>query len=77
MKTKFMSQINSSFGSGGMSLSMNDLQFSAFLLYLKQEKEDIPIRKAACIIGQQPCNKVWVLGKDLQVSNHACIIHFN
>lgn len=65
-----MSQINSSFGDGGMSLAMNDVQFSAFLLHIKSKCEEMPIRKAACIIGQQPCGKVWVLGRDIQVNNY-------
>ena len=50
-----------------MSLAMNDLQFSAFILHLKTNQPEMPIRKAACVIGQQPCDCVWVLGKDLQV----------
>ena len=69
-----MSQINSSFGSGGMSLAMNDLQFAALLLYLKSNSEctGTSIRKAACVIGQQPCGNVWVMGKDLQVGTLYC-----
>ena len=34
-KTNFLSQMNSSFGSGGMSLSMKDIQFVGFILHLK------------------------------------------
>ena len=67
-KNKFMSQINSSFGSGGMTLAMNDLQFATFIIHIKSHQQDMPIRKAACVIGRQPCGNVWVLGKDLQVS---------
>ena len=68
-KTKFLSQINSSFGSSGMSLAMNDLQFAGFILHLKRNQQGMPIRKAACVIRQQPCTNVWVLGQELQVSN--------
>ena len=68
-KTKFLSQINSSFGSGRMSLAMSDLQFARFILHLKRNQQGMPIRRAACVIGQQPCTNVWVLGKELQVSN--------
>jgi len=57
-KNKFMSQINSSFGSGGMSLAMNDLQFAAFLLHIKSNQQDMPIGKATCAIRQQPCGNV-------------------
>ena len=63
-----MAQINSSFGSGGMSLAMNDLQVAAFILHLKSNNQSTSIRKAASVIGQQACGSVWVMGKDLQVS---------
>ena len=62
-----MKQINSSFGSGGMALAMNEVEFSSFILFLKSKAHNMPIRKAASVIGQQPCGQVWVLGKDLQV----------
>ena len=68
-KSKFLSQVNSSFGSGGMSLAMNDLQFAGLILHLKGNQQGMPIKKAACVIGKQPCTDVWVLGKELQVSN--------
>ena len=65
-----MKQINSSFGSGGMALAMTETEFGSFLMFLKSNvpREGIPILKAAAVIGQQPCGKVWVMGKDVQVS---------
>ena len=46
----------------GMSLAMNDIQFSAFILHLKSNKPDMSILTAACVLGQLPCDSVWVLG---------------
>ena len=61
-KAKFMKQIiNSSFGSGGMALAMSEIEF---IMFLKSKAHNMPIRKAASVIGQQPCGQVWVLGKD-------------
>ena len=71
-KSKFIKQINSSFGSGGMSLAMNDAELAFFLMFLKSsltKSSSTPykITKAATVIGQQSCGQVWVMGKDLQV----------
>ena len=63
---KFMKQINSSFGSGGMALAMSEVEFATFIIYLTSHPQ-MPIRKAASVIGQQQCGKVWVMGKHLQV----------
>ena len=67
-----MGQLNALFSSGGMSLSFNDVQFSSFIQYLKNESNSrhLPIKKAAANIGLQPCGKVWVFGRDIQVSRH-------
>ena len=74
-KAKFMTQINNSFGSGGTFLALNEMQFSAFVKHLKLEhNHDMPIRKAACTIGQQPCLEEWVLGKDLIIGGNGNII---
>jgi len=64
-----MSQINSSFGSGGMSLALNEMQFGAFIQHLKTQcrTQTFPMKKAACVIGLQPCKQVWVLGDNIQV----------
>ena len=73
-----MEQLNSSFSSGGMSLSFNDVQFSSFIRYLKDEGNKIsglPIKKAADNVGLQPCGKIWVLSKEIQVNT--IIIHIN
>ena len=69
-KSKFMAHLNNSFGSGGMSLAFNDMQFSAFIQFLKADHgQHLPIYKAACTIGQQPCLKEWVLGKDVIIDS--------
>lgn len=62
-----MKQINSSFGSGGMALAFSEVEFKCFILYLKSTNNQMPIRKAATIMGLQPHDDVWVLGRDLQV----------
>lgn len=66
-KSRFMKQINSSFGSGGMALAMSEVEFQSFILFLKSKVNRMPIKKAAGVIGLQPCGKIWVFGKDLQV----------
>ena len=63
----FMSQINSSFGSRGMTLALNDVQFSALIQHLKGKQKSLLIKKAACTIGLQPCGKIWVFAGDVQV----------
>ena len=61
-----MSQINNSFGSGGMSLALNDMQFSLFVQFLKNEGHNaLPIRKAVTFVGRQKDNPVWVLGSNM------------
>ena len=75
-----MGQLNSSFCSGGMSLSFNDVQFSSFIQYLKDEGNNgsgLPIKKAAANIGLQPCGHVWVLGKEIQVNTIMLHINYN
>lgn len=63
-----MKQLNSSFGRGGMSLALNDIQFGALIQHLKDDAcNELPIKKAACVVGLQPCRQVWVLGAEVQV----------
>ena len=68
-KAKFMKQINSSFGSGGMALAMSEAEFQCFILFLKSttKMNGMPIRMAASVIGLQQCGKISVFGKDIQV----------
>ena len=50
-----MTQMNSSFGSSGMTMAFNELQFSCFIQYLKDGAEaPLPIKKAACVVGVPP-----------------------
>uniref|UniRef100_A0A1X7TIW3 Uncharacterized protein n=1 Tax=Amphimedon queenslandica TaxID=400682 RepID=A0A1X7TIW3_AMPQE len=63
-RSKFMQSINNSFGSGGMSLALNETQFSSFIQFLKNESSGhLPIKRAASIVGLQPSG-VWVFGQD-------------
>ena len=58
-----------------MSLAFNDMQFSAFIQFLKGEnRQHLPIYKAACTIGQQPCQEEWVLGKDVTICSNGELI---
>ena len=54
--------------------AFNESQFSAFIQFLKKECHEMPIRKAACTIGQQPCLKEWVLGKYIIVGEDGKLI---
>ena len=60
-----MAQLNGSFGSGGMSLALNEAQFSSFIQHLKDEgnQTGLPIKKAACNIGLQPSEHVDTRGR--------------
>ena len=68
-RNKFMAQLNGSFGSGGMTLSLTEPQFCSFIQYLQEEgnSRHLPIKKAACNVGLQPSADVWVLGDNIQV----------
>ena len=69
-----MSQLNSSFGSGGMTLSLTDPQFSSFIQHLKEQgnSKGLPIKRAACHIGLQHSGDVWVFDEDVQVRMSFC-----
>ena len=71
-RNKFMAQLNSSFGSGGMTLSLSEPQFCSFIQFLKDEgnARGLPIKNAACHIGLQPSGDIWVLGEDVQVCDN-------
>ena len=73
-KSKFMSQVNNSFNSGGMSLALNDNQFSSFIQFLKDESlQTLPIRRAADIIGLQDDSNKWVLG-NLEIDTNGKVV---
>ena len=74
-KSKFLAQINKSFGSGGMSLALNEVQFSMFIQFLKQDSAQcLTISKAVTRIGQQDDTELWVLGECVQVDAHGQLI---
>ena len=41
-KAKFMKQINSSFGSGGMGLALSEVEFASFIMFLKSRDHIMP-----------------------------------
>lgn len=73
-KSRFIAQINNSFGSGGMSLALNEAQFSQFIQFLKREGGPLPIRKAVTIVGEQQKSPVWVLGRHLQIASDGEVV---
>ena len=72
-KFKFMSQINISFGSGGMSLALGEAQFSGFIQYLKENVASLPIVRAVGHVGEQD-DGVWVLNKTTQMDANGEVI---
>ena len=74
-KSKFLAQINNSFGSGGMSLALNEAQFAMFIQFLKQESADsLTIRKAVTRIGQQHGTELWVLGEGVHIDAQGTLV---
>ena len=74
-KSRFLAQINNSFGSGGMSLAFNEAQFSMFIQFLKQESANgLNIRRAVTQIGEQPDKELWVLGDGIQVNSLGMLV---
>ena len=74
-KSKFLAQINNSFGSGGMSLAFNEAQFALFIQFLKQESADsLTIRRAVTRIGQQHGIELWVLGDGVQIDSLGMLV---
>ncbi len=74
-KSRFLSQLYNSFGSGGMSLPINEAQFSSFIQFLKQESRgQLAIKKAVTITGEQPDHSVWVLSSDLQIDRQGSVV---
>ena len=71
-----MSQINNSFGSGGMSLAMSEAQFAQFFQFLKEQKEKLPIVKAVSYVGEQVGPEpVWVLNEKVQIGSDGQPVH--
>lgn len=68
-----MSQINSSFGSGGMTIALNELQLSSFIQFLRRQ-QPVGICKAASIVGEQVCGNVWVVGPDIHISSDGALM---
>ena len=65
--------LNSSFGSGGISAWFRDKELPEFTHSLKQD-DILPVKRAASILGRQPDNPVWVLSPTLQVYNTVYVI---
>lgn len=69
-----MTQLNNSFGSGGMTLALNEQQFSLFIQFLKNEcLGSLPMFKGATIIGLQK-EGTWVLGKDIEINKNGELV---
>ena len=68
-----MSQINNSFGSEGMSLALNEVQFSQFIQHLKDNAPSV-IRAAVSRIGKHEGYPVWVMGENIQLNEDGDLI---
>lgn len=73
-KKTFIPNLNNSFGSGGMAISLNDSQFSSFIQFLKRQTKNISIKTATSYVGQQPCGKVWVMGPTVHLNEDGDMI---
>lgn len=62
-----IADLNLSFGSGGMGAWFRDKELSEVIHQLKKDG-DIPVKKAATIVGRQEDQDVWVLSPTLQVN---------
>lgn len=69
-----MSQVNNSFGSGGMTLALNEQQFALFIQFLKCGSS-LPILKAVSVVGNQMEDMRWVLGQDIELSKDGVLIN--
>ena len=56
-KQELMSQLNATFGSGGMSCSFTDSQLASFIHFLQYQ---CLVKEAAMVIGRLP-GDVWVI----------------
>ena len=72
-KSKFMTKLNNSFGSGGMTLALNEAQFSQFFQFLKHNISCLPKVKAVSHVGEQK-DGVWVLNKSTQMNEAGEVI---
>lgn len=61
-KVKFLSQINNTFCSGGMTSSLENNQLVDYFQYLQRSQESLPIKKGVLLTGQQ-ANGIWVLNE--------------
>ena len=64
-KQKFMSQLNATFGSGGMSCSFSDSQLTSFIHFIQRQCEPIPVKEAAMVIRRQ--GDMWVINPAVQI----------
>ena len=74
VKSKFLSQLNLSFGSGGMSSSMDKNQLTEFLHHIQRAYVgDIPKKKAVIFPGRQS-DGTWVLNRNTFLNNSGEVI---
>lgn len=72
-----MSQLNATFGSGGMSCGFNDSQLTSFVHFLQHQSHPIPVKHAAMIVGRQPNSNVWVFNPNTQVDAEGQLIPYD
>ena len=75
-KADFVNQLNSSFGSGGLSCSFADKELVQFINWKITQYKDVGVVKKEGILrmGKQPCGKVWVLSPDLFLNENGNVV---
>lgn len=67
-KARFMWQVNQSFGSGGMSSSLENTHLTEYIQYLQRSHDGIlPVKRAVVCTGRQT-DGTWVLNADTFIS---------
>lgn len=73
-KVKFMSQLNYSFGSGGMTCGLDNVQLVEYFQHLQRtNSEPLPIKKAVLCTGMQP-NGSCIVNEKLFISAEGILI---
>ena len=71
---RFLQDLNCSFGSGGLNAWFQSKELPEFLHQLNTT-HNLPVKKAARLVGRQPHSNVWVLSPELQVSGMGNNVH--
>ena len=77
VKSRFLSQLNMSFGSGGMTSALDNNHLTEYFQYLQRSHDGpIPIKKAVLIPGLQD-DGTWVLNHETYISSDGQLLDPN